>query len=194
MLLMMDNNVETCSLHVSRLWQGGFGCWVQDQWSDCGSETDELCSWLAFGQLRLHEWEWKWWGAWRWVCHLLLNTLFQWQPLQLFWKLFSFHIPMILCSCLSAVPIQKAKDLVQENQVLLNTTRPTIQDTAPSTGLKSFSRGTEAHANCQPESFSPYHNQRGRGGRRGGGRREGHRGIPQSRRPTLLEMVRRYLR
>lgn len=104
-----------------------------------------------------------------------------------------FSIPIILRSCLSAVPIQKAKDLVQENQALLNTTQPTIQDTAPSTGLKSFARGTEAHAGCQPDSFSLHHNQRGRGGRRGRGRR-GHRSIPQSRRPTLLEMVRRYLR
>lgn len=94
--------------------------------------------------------------------------------------------PMILCSHLLAIPIQRAKHLVQENQALL--AQPMTQN-----AVRSGERSTERVD--QPDTFSPQHSGRGRGmgGKRGRGRR-GHCNTPQSRRPTLLEMVRRYVR
>lgn len=92
---------------------------------------------------------------------------------------------MILSSCLSAVPIQRAKQQLQENQALL--TQPTTQNAA-----NSAESGRERVG--QPDSFNAQHGGRGRGrgGKRGRGRR-GHCETPQSRRPTLLEMVRKYV-
>lgn len=93
---------------------------------------------------------------------------------------------MILCSRLSAIPIQRAKHVVQENQALL--AQPVTQN-AP----RSIERSTVRVG--QPGAFSPQHRGRGRGmgGKRGRGQR-GHCHTPQSRRPTLLEMVRQYMK
>lgn len=97
-------------------------------------------------------------------------------------------IPITIFSCITATPIQRAKDLVQENQALLGSLPPKTHDGGPSTNPKPFSQVTEACKVHQPVHHTP-HNRRGRrGGRAGKG---GHQDLPQSRRPTLLEMVKR---
>lgn len=94
--------------------------------------------------------------------------------------------------CVSGTPIQRAKDLVQENQALLNTIPAISQDRGPSRGFETSSRGTETN-NVPQRDFALYtpNGRRGRGrGRRG---REGRGGKHQDMlkcRPTLLEMVR----
>ncbi|KAM9836252.1 FMR1-interacting protein NUFIP1 [Aulostomus maculatus] len=87
-----------------------------------------------------------------------------------------------------AAPIQKAKELVQENQALLNSFRLT-ENRGPSRSTSSQDAGTSR----APQSGSALHaadNRRGgragRGGRGGIGR---HQDTPQKRRPTLLEML-----
>lgn len=84
-------------------------------------------------------------------------------------------------SRVSATPIQRAKDLVQENQALLNALPPSNQERGSSTGPESAPKGSEA-----PRVHTPS-NRRRRRGRGGRGRHD----TPQSRRATLLEMVRR---
>ncbi|XP_051283935.1 nuclear fragile X mental retardation-interacting protein 1 isoform X2 [Dicentrarchus labrax] len=101
-----------------------------------------------------------------------------------------------------ATPIQRAKDLVQENQALLNTIPAYSQDRGPSRSWETSSQGTEAHKVHQPDSVLHTPNsrggRRGRGGRGGRGGRRGraghqdtprHQDTPQTRRPTLLEML-----
>ncbi|KAM4601575.1 FMR1-interacting protein NUFIP1 isoform 2-T2 [Polymixia lowei] len=92
-----------------------------------------------------------------------------------------------------AIPIQRANQLVQENQALLNTLPPRTRDWGPSGGTQPSSQGTETHHGTP--SHTPW---RGRGGRgRGRGRGRGGRGgrgrhdmeTPQKRRTTLLEML-----
>ncbi|KAM8905637.1 FMR1-interacting protein NUFIP1 isoform 2-T2 [Spinachia spinachia] len=85
-----------------------------------------------------------------------------------------------------AFPIQRAKDLVQENQALLNTIPHRSQD-------RGLSRGPETSSQVTESLYSP-NGRRGRGRGRGqGGRGRGGRGRhqdpPQSRRPTLLAML-----
>ncbi|XP_037335676.2 nuclear fragile X mental retardation-interacting protein 1 isoform X2 [Pungitius pungitius] len=83
-----------------------------------------------------------------------------------------------------AFPIQRAKDLVQENQALLNTIPHKNRDRGPSHGPETSSQVTEA--------LYTHNDRRGRGrgrGQRGRGGRGGHQDPPQSRRPTLLEML-----
>ena len=80
-----------------------------------------------------------------------------------------FHI-------LSALPIQRANQLVQENQALLQTVPQGPQGSHPRASPQGPYRGRGAQG-------------RGRGGR-GRGWRGGHHMTPQKR-ATLLEMVRR---
>lgn len=97
--------------------------------------------------------------------------------------------------CVAGTPIQKAKDLLQENQVLLNTVPASSQDRGPSRGTATFPQGAEMNKAFQRESvlYSP-NSRRGRGGREGRrGRRGRHQDPPQKRRHTLLEMVRIHL-
>ncbi|KAM7003458.1 LOW QUALITY PROTEIN: FMR1-interacting protein NUFIP1-like [Tautogolabrus adspersus] len=91
-------------------------------------------------------------------------------------------------------PILRARDLVQENNVLLNTITPNSDDGAPSRGQETFSQGTENEKVSQSDcaNYTPQ-NRRGRWGRggRGGSRgRGGHQDTPQMRRASrLLEML-----
>ncbi|XP_067349405.1 nuclear fragile X mental retardation-interacting protein 1 isoform X1 [Channa argus] len=80
--------------------------------------------------------------------------------------------------------IQKAKDLVQENQVLLHTIPAGSQDTS----MNSSSWGREINKVPQPDSarYTP-NSRRGRG--RGRGRGGRHQDTPQKHRATLLEML-----
>ncbi|XP_026157604.1 FMR1-interacting protein NUFIP1 [Mastacembelus armatus] len=80
-------------------------------------------------------------------------------------------------------PIQKAKNLVQENQVLLNTAPLTSQGRGSCRGLETSSHGRETNQVPQPGSTNS-RKGRGKGGR--GGR---HQETPQKRHPTLLEML-----
>nr|XP_040037101.1 nuclear fragile X mental retardation-interacting protein 1 isoform X1 [Gasterosteus aculeatus aculeatus] len=78
--------------------------------------------------------------------------------------------------------IQRAKDLVQENQALLNSKPHGSQDRGPCRGPETSSQVTQA--------LHTPNGRRGRGrGGRGRGGRGGHQDPPQSRRPTLLEML-----
>ncbi|XP_068165610.1 FMR1-interacting protein NUFIP1 isoform X2 [Antennarius striatus] len=81
------------------------------------------------------------------------------------------------------VPIQRARDLVQENQVLLHSTPPITQNRGASVRPESSSEGRNA-----PQLVSAPHIGRGRGGR-GGRRGRGRQDKPQTSRPTLLEML-----
>uniref|UniRef100_A0A8P4G2N3 C2H2-type domain-containing protein n=1 Tax=Dicentrarchus labrax TaxID=13489 RepID=A0A8P4G2N3_DICLA len=116
-------------------------------------------------------------------------------------KVLTFSI-LYVFPCVSATPIQRAKDLVQENQALLNTIPAYSQDRGPSRSWETSSQGTEAHKVHQPDSVLHTPNsrggRRGRGGRGGRGGRRGraghqdtprHQDTPQTRRPTLLEML-----
>ncbi|XP_038573026.1 nuclear fragile X mental retardation-interacting protein 1-like, partial [Micropterus salmoides] len=88
-----------------------------------------------------------------------------------------------------STPIQRAKDLLRENQALLNTIPANSQDRRPSGGWGTSSQGTETHKGPQPDcALQTPHSRRGRG-RRGRGGRGGHQDTPQTRRPTLLEML-----
>ncbi|XP_034072808.1 nuclear fragile X mental retardation-interacting protein 1 isoform X1 [Gymnodraco acuticeps] len=87
-------------------------------------------------------------------------------------------------------PIKRTKDLVKENQALLNTIPP--KDRGPSRGPGSSSQVTQGHKDAHPNNAHHTHNnRRGRGGRGRGGRggRGGYQDTPQARRPTLLEML-----
>ncbi|KAK9523823.1 hypothetical protein VZT92_017712 [Zoarces viviparus] len=81
------------------------------------------------------------------------------------------------------IPIQRAKDLVQENQALLNTIPQKCPDRGPSRGPETSSQVTEA---LHTPNGGRGRGRRGRGGRGGRG---GHQDTPQKRRPTLLEML-----
>lgn len=81
-------------------------------------------------------------------------------------------------------------DLLQENQALLQSVPPTLTDMGRSTISNPLSERTDTRTVHQHNSVSNTSQNRrgGRGrGRRGG--RGGHQDTPQSRRPTLLEMV-----
>ncbi|XP_035005850.2 nuclear fragile X mental retardation-interacting protein 1 [Hippoglossus stenolepis] len=92
-----------------------------------------------------------------------------------------------------SAPIQKAKDLLQENQLLLNTLTPghQSQDRGPHTSMEVTSQTNSAFL---PDSalYTP-NGHRGRGGRGGRGGRRGrggrHHDALQKRRSTLLEML-----
>ncbi|KAK5847640.1 hypothetical protein PBY51_016750 [Eleginops maclovinus] len=87
-------------------------------------------------------------------------------------------------------PIQRAKDLVKENQALLNTIPP--KGRGPSRVPESSSQITQGHKDDHHNNtLHPHNNARGRGGRGRGGRggRGGYQDTPQARRPTLLEML-----
>lgn len=86
-----------------------------------------------------------------------------------------------------ATPILRGKDLVKENQALLNAIPSKSQERGPPRGWGDSPQGAEDHKVSQP-NCAPHtpHGRRGRGGR--GGRR-GHQDTPQTRRPTLLEML-----
>ncbi|XP_070814065.1 FMR1-interacting protein NUFIP1 [Chaetodon trifascialis] len=92
-----------------------------------------------------------------------------------------------------ATSIQRAKDLVQANQALLHTIPPKCQQGGPSRGPEASPQGTDAHKVPQPDSglHIPHSRKaRGRrGGRRGRAGRGGYQDTPQTRRPTLLEML-----
>ncbi|XP_042368971.1 nuclear fragile X mental retardation-interacting protein 1 [Plectropomus leopardus] len=91
-----------------------------------------------------------------------------------------------------STPIQRAKDLVQENQALLSTIPTNSQDRGASTASTTSSQVKEAQKDAHPNcALHTPNNRRGRGGRGRGGRggRGGHHDTPQTRRPTLLEML-----
>ncbi|XP_035482036.2 nuclear fragile X mental retardation-interacting protein 1 [Scophthalmus maximus] len=90
-----------------------------------------------------------------------------------------------------AISFQKAKDLLQENQVLLNTMPPNSQDRGRNTSAESSSHGAGKNVVPQPDSarYTP-NSRRGRGGGRGRGGRGGrYQNAEQKRRATLLEML-----
>lgn len=95
-----------------------------------------------------------------------------------------------LCPSVSAISIQRTKDLLQENQALLHVVSATNKDTGRSTNTIPFSERADTHKFYQQNSVpnTPQNKRGGRGRGRRGGRGE-HQGTPQSRRPTLLEMV-----
>ncbi|MED6238968.1 hypothetical protein ATANTOWER_032948 [Ataeniobius toweri] len=84
-----------------------------------------------------------------------------------------------------AAPILRAKEVVRENQALLNGITPTSRDSGPS---KHVEKPSETRTVPHPMSGPNIRDdRRGRGGRGGKGRR--CRDVPQSRRATLLEML-----
>ncbi|XP_027865702.1 FMR1-interacting protein NUFIP1 isoform X2 [Xiphophorus couchianus] len=83
------------------------------------------------------------------------------------------------------VPILRAKEVVRENETLLNKMTPTSKDSRCS---KHVERPGETRAVPQPTSGPIMWNERRGGGRRGG-RGQRRRDMPQSRRATLLEML-----
>lgn len=97
---------------------------------------------------------------------------------------------MNLCSSVSAIPIQRTEELLQENRALLHSVPQTDKDTGLFVNTKPFSEMTDTRKvhqiNALPNTTQNRRGGRGRG-RRGG--RGGHQDSPQSRRPTLLEMV-----
>lgn len=99
---------------------------------------------------------------------------------------------MILClfSCDSAIPIQRTKDCLQENQALLRSVPPTNKDTGRPINTNVFSERANTGKVHQHNSVpnTPHNRRGGRGRGRRGGRGE-YQDAPQSRRPTLLEMV-----
>lgn len=104
---------------------------------------------------------------------------------------FAFHYnPIKRCSSVSAIPIKRAEELLQENQALLHSVPPTNKDTAPFVNTKPFSEKTDTHKVHQNNALlNTTQNRRGGRGRGRSGGRGGHQDTPQSRRPTLLEMV-----
>ncbi|XP_014853536.1 PREDICTED: nuclear fragile X mental retardation-interacting protein 1 isoform X2 [Poecilia mexicana] len=83
------------------------------------------------------------------------------------------------------VPVLRAKQVVRENETLLNKRTPTSEDSQS----KHVEKPSEAQTVPQPTSGPGMWNERrGRGGRRGG-RGQRCRDTPQSRRATLLEML-----
>lgn len=97
-----------------------------------------------------------------------------------------------LRSSVSAISIQRTKDLLQENQALLHSVPATNQDTSRSTSTVPFSEMADTPKFYQQNSLpnTPQNRRGGRGGR-GRGRRggRGEHQHAQPRRPTLLEMV-----
>eukprot|EP00066_Takifugu_rubripes_P015233 XP_011604499.1 PREDICTED: nuclear fragile X mental retardation-interacting protein 1 [Takifugu rubripes] len=89
-----------------------------------------------------------------------------------------------------AIPIQRTKGLLQENQALLHSVPPTDKDTGLFVNTKPFSEKTDTRQ-VHPNNALPNTTQNRRGGRGRGrrGGRGGHQDTPQSRRPTLLEML-----
>ncbi|XP_005744331.1 FMR1-interacting protein NUFIP1 isoform X1 [Pundamilia nyererei] len=80
-----------------------------------------------------------------------------------------------------ATPIQRGKELVQENQELLNLIPPNPQERAPARGRGAFLQNAERQKTVQTDSR--LHMPNSKGERAGRGR------LPQSHRPTLLEML-----
>lgn len=95
-----------------------------------------------------------------------------------------------LCSFVSAISIQRTKDLLQENQALLHLVPASNKDTGRSTNTIPFPDRADTHTFHQQNAVltTPQNKRGGRGRGRRGGRGE-HQDTPQSRRPTLLEMV-----
>ncbi|XP_028249000.1 FMR1-interacting protein NUFIP1 isoform X2 [Parambassis ranga] len=83
-----------------------------------------------------------------------------------------------------AAPIQRAKELVQENQTILSRTPSHTQDRRPF-------RDTSSEGNDTPQQGprGTFNNRRGRGGRGRGRRGSRHQDASQPRGPTLLEML-----
>ncbi|KAM9328544.1 FMR1-interacting protein NUFIP1 [Pholidichthys leucotaenia] len=88
-----------------------------------------------------------------------------------------------------AAPIQRAKEVVQENQPLLNRIPQNSQCREPVRGTENSSEGTKTYpmADSELHTHSSRQGRGGRGGRRG--RRRKFQDPPQSCRPTLLEML-----
>lgn len=91
-------------------------------------------------------------------------------------------------ACVAVSPIQRAKELVQENQTILN---------GANSGGSGSSRCVEpmtetTHAECGLNMQSRRSDRGARRGR-GRGRGRGHCEPPQIRQPTLLEMVGHHL-
>lgn len=93
----------------------------------------------------------------------------------------SFYVYTHLC--ILVAPIQRARKVIQENQTLLNGISPASGDSGAS---KRVENRSETRTVPKPSSGPNVWNdrKRGRGGR---GRR--YQDMPQSRRATLLEMV-----
>ncbi|CAG04990.1 unnamed protein product, partial [Tetraodon nigroviridis] len=85
-----------------------------------------------------------------------------------------------------AISIQRTKDLLLENQALLHSVPATNNNTGRSTHTIPFSERADTRQFHQQNLVPNTRGGRGRGRR--GGRGE-HRNTPQSRRPTLLEML-----
>lgn len=95
-----------------------------------------------------------------------------------------------LFSSVTAISIQRTKDLLQENQALLHLVPATNKDTSRSSNIIPFSERADTRKFNQQNSVPnpPQNNRGGRGRGRRGGRGQHHNSL-QSRRPTLLEMV-----
>lgn len=114
------------------------------------------------------------------------------------WLLWNAWLPLLIIprprSSVSAISIQRTKDLLQENQALLHSVPATNQDTSRSTSTVPFSEMADTPKFYQQNSL-PNTPQNRRGGRGRGGRGRGRRGgrgehqHAQPKRPTLLEMV-----
>lgn len=104
---------------------------------------------------------------------------------------FASHFnPINLCSSVSAIPIRRTEELLQENQALLHSVPPTDKNTGLFVNTKPFSEKTDTRKVHQNNAVpNTTQNRRGGSSRGRRGSRGGHQDTPQSRRPTLLEMV-----
>lgn len=95
-----------------------------------------------------------------------------------------------LCSSVSAISIQRTRDLLQENQALLHLVPAINKDMGRSPNTIPFSERADTCKFHQQNSVpnTPQNKRGGRGRGRRGGRGE-HQDALHSRRPTLLEMV-----
>lgn len=112
------------------------------------------------------------------------------------WWLWNARLSLLIIlrprSSVSAISIQRTKDLLQENQAVLHSVPATNQDMSRSTSTVPFSETADTPKFYQQNSLpnTPQNRRGGRGGR-GRGRRggRGEHQHAQPRRPTLLEMV-----
>ncbi|XP_030010647.1 FMR1-interacting protein NUFIP1 isoform X2 [Sphaeramia orbicularis] len=93
-----------------------------------------------------------------------------------------------------SAPIQRAKELIEANQTLVNTMPPNSHDRGPCRGSEAFLHSREM--NRKPQTGSGLHTSdsrgRGRGGRGRGGRggtKGRYQETPSKCHPTLLEML-----